>query len=245
MKKLLHNIYNVYRDPECDGFGYLVPRMGESTTIREEYEEIASVGGIKIVFITDYHLGGASSEEIASRFAAEVLSSVIEQAKLKKKGLNKLNTFPYERQNLAADLEIIPVPGHTSGGVCLLWEDGKHRYLFTGDFLYFDGKTWIPGAKTRGKIEASLNLLKAIEFDILIGCGSDNVDQPYLSLPNKRARVRFIDSVLVRLSRRALSDRIPGASGYVLAKSFLDQSHERGASRTGHIRAEDLTSVDA
>ena len=207
MKQLLHNIHNVYRDPGCDGFGYsfllkreegnvLIPRMGKYTTIHQEYGAIESLGGIKIVFITDYHFGGASSEEIAVKFGAEVLSSIIERPKLKKKGLNVLQTFRCERHFLERDMEIIPTPGHTSGGVCLLWKNGKHRYLFTGDFLYFDGKSWIPGAKTKNKIEDSLHLIKALEFDYLIGCGSDDVDIPYVSLPDKREKIRFIDNVL-------------------------------------------------
>src|SRR5262249_13542546 len=119
MKKLLNNIHNVYRDPGCEGFGHsfllkrkagnvLIPRMGEDTTIRLEYDAIDSMGGIKIIFITDYHFGGASSEEIAMKFGGDVFSSTIEQPKLKKKGLNKQKTFSYERQFLEPDLETIP-----------------------------------------------------------------------------------------------------------------------------------------
>jgi len=212
MKALLHNIYNVYRDPECDGFGHsflllrkegnvLIPRMGVATTIRREYDAIDSVGGIKIVFITDYHFGGASSEALAARFGAAILSSIIEKPKLKKRGLTKLQTFPYKRQSLAQDLEIVPVPGHTSGGVSLLWKDGKYRYLFTGDFLYFDGRVWIPGAKSRSKIEDSLCLIKELEFDYLVGCGSDNVDIPYVFLPDRESKARFIDSIFLSFKK--------------------------------------------
>ncbi len=207
MNNLLHTIYNVYRDPGCDGFGHsfllkrkagnvLIPRMVEDTTIEKEYAAIDAIGGIKTIFITDYHFGGASTESIAARFGAEVLSSIIEQPKLAKKGLKTLKPFAFERQFLAEDLEIIPVPGHTSGGVCLLWKEGKRRYLFTGDFLYFDGKAWIPGSKTKSKIEESLRLIKTLTFDYLVGCGSDNVDVPYIALPDIEAKTRFIDGIL-------------------------------------------------
>lgn len=37
---------------------------------------------------------------------------------------------------LAADLTLIPVPGHTAGSVCLLYRD---RFLFTGDHLAWEG----------------------------------------------------------------------------------------------------------
>lgn len=170
--------------------------MGEKTTIVHEYAAISALGGISKVFITDYHFGGTSSELIADHFKSEILASVIEQPKLKKKGLNRLTPFSYERQSLAEDLDIIPVPGHTSGGVCLLWEDNSKRYLFTGDFLYFDGRGWIPGSKTRSKIENSLNLIKELKFDYLVGCGSDSVDSPYIHLATKPEKVTFIDGIL-------------------------------------------------
>lgn len=212
MDHLLNNIHNVYRDQGCDGFGHsfllrrkagniLIPRMGEQTTIRQEYDAILALGGISSIFITDYHFGGTSSEWIADQFQANILASVIEQPKLKKKGLSRLTAFSYDRQWLDHDLEIIPVPGHTSGGVCLLWKDGRQSYLFTGDFLYFDGVKWIPGSKTRSKIENSLNLIKELDFHYLVGCGSDNVDTPYIRLDKKTDKIAFIDSVLANFKK--------------------------------------------
>ncbi len=43
-------------------------------------------------------------------------------------------------QNLAPEIRIIPVPGHTAGSCCLLW---KETVLFTGDHL-----SWDPGKKS-------------------------------------------------------------------------------------------------
>lgn len=207
MQPLLGPIHLVHRDPGCEGFGpsylltrpagnLLLPRMGEHTTILGEYDAIAALGGLSHIFITDYHFGGASSERIAAHFGARVLASVIEQPKLKKKGLHTLCAFPYERQRLDADFEIIPVPGHTSGGVCLLWHDRKAAYLFTGDFLYFDGASWIPGSKTRARIESSLRLLATLDFDYLVGCATDGVATPYIRLTHQAEKDAFIQSVL-------------------------------------------------
>lgn len=212
MDKLLNNIFNVYRDSECAGFGHsyllrrkagnvLMPRLGIDAKVSNEYEAIERLGGIDRIFITDYHFGGHSCEEIALRFSSTIVSSIVEKPKLKKKGLNRLTAFPYERQWLEDDLEIIPVPGHTSGGVCLRWTDADTTYLFTGDFLYFDGCSWIAGAKTRRKIEKSLTLIKDLEFDYLVGCGSDGVDVPYVALASREEKVDFIDSVLAAFKK--------------------------------------------
>lgn len=209
MDKLLGPIYNVYHDVEpVNSFGahsyllkrkggnVLLPRFGVETTISEELDAIGSVGGIKWVFITDYHFGGKSCESLASFFGARCASSVIEQPKLRKKGLLALDAFPFERHFLEEDLEIIPVPGHTSGGVCLRWVERRCTYLFTGDFLYHDGKGWVPGAKTRRKIESSLQLVKELEFDYLVGCGSDFVECPYIKLSTQAQKEAFIDEIL-------------------------------------------------
>lgn len=207
MDKLFSDIYNVYRDSGCAGFGHsyllkrdrgnlFLPRFGVDTTIKDSWPAIEKVGGIDIILITDYHFGGGSCEELSDKFSAEIFSSSIEKPKLKKKGLKQLSTFSYERQMIAEDLEIIPVPGHTSGGVCLLWESDSNKYLFTGDFLYFDGNTWVPGAKTKRKIEDSLSLLKELDFDTLVGCGSDGVAIPYIKLADKEEKVCFIEEVL-------------------------------------------------
>lgn len=212
MDKLLPNIFNVYRDPQCKGFGHsyllkrkagniLLPRFGTDTTIQNEYEAIEKAGGIDLIFITDYHFGGSSTETLAKHFGAEVMCSAIEKPKLKKKGLNTVTTFTYERQSLGDDLEIIPTPGHTSGGVCLLWHNAKNKHLFTGDFLYFNGQTWVPGAKTKSKIEASLNLLKDLDYHHLIGCGSDGVNTPYMLLKTKKQKTEFIGSVLASFKK--------------------------------------------
>ena len=47
-----------------------------------------------------------------------------------------------DREQLYDDLEVIPAPGHTPGTTLYLWDNGEHRYLFTGDFLCYEGDEW-------------------------------------------------------------------------------------------------------
>ncbi|HWC58259.1 MAG TPA: hypothetical protein VHC44_01100 [Verrucomicrobiae bacterium] len=211
MEKLLDGIYKVRRDPSSAGFGYsyllkrkagnvLLSRLGDGITIGREYRDIQTAGGIRVIFITDYHFGAKICEEIAEKFDAECFCSTIEKQKLKKKGLEKVSAFPFEHHAFSKDLEIVPVPGHTSGGVALLWTNDGARYLFTGDFLYNSGKAgWIAGSKSRRKIEDSLQLIKELGFDFLVGCGDDECGSPYLHLPTKEEKVRFIDGILAAL----------------------------------------------
>ncbi|MBH4638597.1 MBL fold metallo-hydrolase, partial [Staphylococcus aureus] len=49
--------------------------------------------------------------------------------------------------------------------------DGHHRYLFTGDFICFEGKRWrtvILGSSDREKSIQSLEMVKELDFDVLV-----------------------------------------------------------------------------
>ena len=74
--------------------------------------------------------------------------------------------------------------------------DDEISYLFTGDFLFYDGSRWFPGAKTRSKLENSLSLLMELNYDDLVGCGSDAIEVPYVNLANKAKIVKFIEEIL-------------------------------------------------
>ena len=210
MQQILDGIYKVDRDPGCPGFGYsyllkrkagnvLLCRLGKGITIESAYDGIKTMGGIKIILVTDYHFGADVCESIAKTFDATIYCSEIEKPKLKKRGLTQVTSLPYERQALAEDLQVIPIPGHTSGGVALLWTKGKKRYLFTGDFLYNQGKEWVAGAKSRNKIEASLESLKELSYDYLVGCGDDECGISYLHLATPQAKITFIDNIIAKL----------------------------------------------
>lgn len=210
MQKILDGIYKVDRDPGSPGFGYsyllkrcmgnvLLCRLGKGITIDDAYPDIKDLGGIKTIFVTDYHFGADVCEEIAETFDSTIVCSVIEKPKLKKRGLLQVTALPYECQNMGKDMQVIPVPGHSSGGFALIWVKGKTRYLFTGDFLYNAGTQWTAGAKSRRKIQASLELLKDLSYDYLVGCGDDECGCPYLKLKTKQEKVAFVDSVIARL----------------------------------------------
>jgi glyoxylase-like metal-dependent hydrolase (beta-lactamase superfamily II) len=95
-------------------------------------KKIDALGGVKHLFLT-HRDDVADHQEWSDRFGCQRimhkddLGVGMSQMELKLEGLK-----PYE---LAPDLKIIPVPGHTKGH-CVLLYDGK--YLFTGDHLEFD-----------------------------------------------------------------------------------------------------------
>ena len=49
------------------------------------------------------------------------------------------------RHMLDDDFEVIPTPGHTPGATAYLWDNGNHRFLFTGDTIYLRDGEWVDG----------------------------------------------------------------------------------------------------
>lgn len=84
-----------------------------------------------------------------------------------------------ERQMIDDDLEVIPTPGHTLGTTSYLWDDGSHRFLFTGDFIWIENGEWkavVLGNRT--EYLASLALVRELDFDVLVPWGVTDDSPP-------------------------------------------------------------------
>ena len=111
-----------------------------------------------------------------------------------------------KRHRPARDLEVIPTPGHTPGATAFLWDSGEHRLLFTGDTVYLREGEWVAallGSSDRESYAASLELIRDLDFDVLVPWAATRGDEPYSVVSNAEAR-RRIDAILRRL--RAGSD---------------------------------------
>ncbi|MBI1256904.1 MAG: MBL fold metallo-hydrolase [Chloroflexi bacterium] len=168
--------------------------MAKTASIENEYAALDAFGGISRIDITDYHFAGEHVEEVAQRFNAAIYCSQIEAPKIRKQGGKSLVTFEYTHHDIEPNLSVIPTPGHTSGGVCYLLTLDNKRYLFTGDFLYFDGSAWVVGSKNYAKVKASLERLRDLDYDYLVGCGDDALGCPYIEL-TPETRKRFFEQL--------------------------------------------------
>ncbi|PHV69068.1 MBL fold metallo-hydrolase [Williamsia muralis] len=80
-----------------------------------------------------------------------------------------------ERTMIDHDLEVIPTPGHTAGTTSFLWNNGTHRFLFTGDFIWIEDGQWkavVLDPALRGDYLASLTLARDLDFDVLVPWGT-------------------------------------------------------------------------
>ncbi len=58
-----------------------------------------------------------------------------------------------------------------SGASALLWDTGRHRFLFTSDTIYFGGGELVATVldrSDRGDYIESLEIIRALDFDVLV-----------------------------------------------------------------------------
>jgi glyoxylase-like metal-dependent hydrolase (beta-lactamase superfamily II) len=108
-----------------------------------------------------------------------------------------------ERSTLDGDFELIPTPGHTPGATAFLWDSGEHRMLFTGDSVFLDEGEWVAaivGGSDRAAYVESLELLRGLEFDLLVPWAATAGRPPYAVTDVIDAR-RRLGAIADRLRR--------------------------------------------
>ena len=107
------------------------------------------------------------------------------------------------RHTLDEDLEVIPTPGHTPGATAYLWDNGQHRFLFTGDTIYLRDGEWVAavlGSSDREAYVESLELIRDLDFDVLVPWAA-TAGQPYYAVTGNGETRRRVDAVLERVRR--------------------------------------------
>jgi glyoxylase-like metal-dependent hydrolase (beta-lactamase superfamily II) len=162
------------------GFGYshfvqrpagnLILDASRVGAISDAFDEIAGLGGVRAAVISDRHLGGASTNQIAERFCAAIYCSDIEAAAMghRKNGVHIDHVLPFARATIEGDVQLIPTPGHTAGQFSTLVTVAGAAILFTADFVWRQDGRWRPGASSRKKMLAGFEQLRDLHFDVVV-----------------------------------------------------------------------------
>jgi hypothetical protein len=105
------------------------------------------------------------------------------------------------RQMLDDDLEVIPTPGHTEGTTSYLWDNGTHRFLFTGDFIWIEDGEWkavVLDPNLRQDYLDSLALVRDLDFDVLVPWGVTDHDTCFATTNGDDTRKR-LDAIIKRV----------------------------------------------
>ena len=165
------------------------------SSIEGSFDDIEALGGVALHLLGDMHFAARYNDDVDERFGVATMCSEIEGPDVRRKVAN-VETFPFERQELAPGVEVIPTPGHRAGAVCYLVDVGGRRCLFAGDSIYHDGERWkcLVSKKNRRTMVATLDLLAEVEFDVLLANTSANNRVCYVEVDMK-GRSEWIETL--------------------------------------------------
>ena len=179
MQEILPGVFLVPQNGR-KGFGYshfvkrpagnLILDASRVGSLSDSFDTLDQLGGVKAAVISDRHLGGASTNEIAERFGATVYCSAIEADAMGHR-VNQVtvhHALPFERTVVEGDVLLVPTPGHTAGQFSTLVEVGGARVLFTADCVWREGGRWRPGSSSRKKMRAAFEGLRDLKFDVVV-----------------------------------------------------------------------------
>jgi hypothetical protein len=157
-------------------FTYLLRRLegnilfGTKEDVAPFARELRSMGGVHAILLGDRHHALRHSVAFAQSMGTVLTASDIEAKALKAAGVETGQSLAHERTSFAADIEIIPTPGHTKGAFSYLWTNGKKRYLFVGDTLVPQNGGWefYVTKPNRPLMARTLELLAAVKFDVIL-----------------------------------------------------------------------------
>jgi glyoxylase-like metal-dependent hydrolase (beta-lactamase superfamily II) len=200
MQQVLPGVFLVPQNGR-KGFGYthlvrrpagnLILDASRVGSISDAFDEIEAAGGVKAAVISDRHLGGPSTNQIAERFGATIYCSRIEADAMghRVSGVHVDRALPLERTTVEGDVLLVPTPGHTAGQFSTLVEVEGARILFTADFVWRENGRWRPGNKSRKVMQKSLEGLRDLSFDHVVCYTSYTQTEFFVPIPSVDAAV--------------------------------------------------------
>jgi glyoxylase-like metal-dependent hydrolase (beta-lactamase superfamily II) len=186
---------------ERDAGNLLIYSTGE---LARDAEGFRALGGVERQYLNHWHeslFGGLEGTGMDAPLFVHREDSPQTARRLRVRGAFS------KRHLLDDDFEVIPAPGHTPGATAYLWDTGDHRLLFTGDTLYLRDGEWVAAvldSSDRERYLESLELLRGLDFDVLVPWAASTGQAPYAVLEDGEAAERIA----------AVIDRVrAGASG--------------------------------
>jgi glyoxylase-like metal-dependent hydrolase (beta-lactamase superfamily II) len=166
-----------------------------SDTLRREAAAIRERGGIARQY--HWHEAAPVVDWVSQTFDAPLFVHADDAASV---SAHVRATFS-RRHMLDDDFEVIPIPGHTPGATAYLWDSGTHRVLFTGDTIFLAGGRWrtaVLESSDRERYRESLELIRGLDFDVLVPAIATAGDPPYAVVERDEIE-RRIDELIARI----------------------------------------------
>lgn len=184
MKRLYNDLWQTNLEhpfPDLNSHAYLLQRkqgnvLFYNTRYEQEIDYIDNLGGIDFQFLSHRHECGSSLAYIRQKFQSQLCVDKLERDYIEK--FCPVDISCDSRQILSENIEVIPTPGHTCGGLCFYYQSpGGLNYLFTGDTLFPYHGRWsiLPLVNEGGdseKLIESLKSLRDLHPDVVLSSAS-------------------------------------------------------------------------
>ena len=112
-----------------------------SEMLKRDVEEVNALGGISHQHLNHHYEASPTCDWVAKSFGAPLHAHEYE-APTVSATCDVAEAFS-KCHRLDDDFEVTSTPGHTSGATAFLCDTGQHRYLFTGDTIFFPRGKWV------------------------------------------------------------------------------------------------------
>jgi glyoxylase-like metal-dependent hydrolase (beta-lactamase superfamily II) len=183
------------------GFGYahlvrrragnLILDVSRVGSMSDAFAEIEAAGGVKAAVVSDRHLGGVATNQLAERFGATIYCSAIEADAMghRANAVHVDHALPFERTTVEGGVLLVPTPGHTPGQFSTLVEVEGARILFTADFVWREDGHWRPGNHSRKVMSKSFEALRDLKFDHVVTYTSYARTELFVPIPSVDAAI--------------------------------------------------------
>ncbi len=181
MKEIFPSVWQTTLEnpfPGLNTHAYLIQRdegnvLFYNTSNQDDLKKILELGGIETQFISHRHESGSSLKKIKSIFNSKLCTSEIEAPYLEE----TVDLIVKDRFLHNQDIEVIPTPGHTDGGLSFLYSLTKGKnILFTGDTLFQSNNKWstfvysADGGNRNDMVE-TLEIYRKLQPNLVISSG--------------------------------------------------------------------------
>ncbi|MCG8426295.1 MAG: MBL fold metallo-hydrolase [Chromatiales bacterium] len=176
-----------------------------NTSNQDDIEAMSDMGGIIFQYLSHRHETGDSLSIIKERFKSQLCSDNLEEPHISR--VCKVDTVFSDRQTHSSNIEVIPTPGHTDGGLCFYYQSPNGlRYLFTGDTFFQSNGHWetiliANDGGNKQKLVESLQILRDLQPDVVM-CSASVGDVSVVEVTHD-TWVESIDNNIGRLARDA------------------------------------------
>jgi hypothetical protein len=200
MREILPDVFLVPQNGE-KGFGYshfirrpsgnLVLDASRVGSLSDRFDPFDTMGGVAAAVISDRHLGGMATNQLAERFGARIYCSAIEAEAMghRTNAVHIDHRLPLQRTVIEGDVQLIPTPGHTAGQFSTLVQVSAAKILFTADFVWREQGRWRPGNLSRRKMLRSFEGLRDLDFDHVVPWTGYGQTEAFVPIANVDATV--------------------------------------------------------